>query len=1688
MFSEEDKYSQNGNPLGNLMSTSIGLSPFAFAGLKMWGTVKSNAAVNPGIPFGVGTASHPAGGNISAVSRAIGQSVQSNMRDSTASSLNRVKELTDNIMASDNVQKMFSSISEQNALIQSLLETIDDPSSGLHDVLLGYKERLLSLARDSNNVDTLQNTIKEVVKAINTQGTENSRIRWERNLREHRKLGASLTPPTVLQNAGQPFNEIMPSNLQGNALKRYETLLNKLGPGASSRISLVTRDWGGAQQVYARVYSKGAGKGRFLDSVPLQVSRGSSDALAIFTGESLQTGYVAPRQVFQAGLLQNVFNAGGPVNFSRLRKEAGMGIDKLFFDEFLNRLSKGKDEGGMSADSARNYRAWKAQFMNVMPRVAYSSGGLSTTSHLQKVYGQVGNTALVTGLDKLNQGQQEQLMTRLGTSEGMDAYAPGYQFLVNGLGNQPIGRVGIAANSPLNSLLTTSGANRGMFPVESRIEQVWGRENQFVRYGKARTMGRGRTMTAGPTSVASGYSASTMGKNIEWADNLTGATNKFVILDAGVGGKGVSALAGQGAALYSGKDIIRSFQSKPILDPMKHGYMGSKMLEHIMGKIQPGGWMEVTDEMLKEHGSFLGFGPGGNAQFLRESSRTQKYHVGYEVLDVWGKQQINLMIQTEKRMGDWKGFSTAFKGVMHNIRWNRAAKLASEMGYDESWMRKMGLTSQDVVLAPADMMKKGAGFLDLQMTSAYGFLSGDKDYLPGLQALAQTQQYSSLPKHQFGRTTGAIIKSLSNKVQAGVITPDEAGKVLAMTYTLGGTDGVMKGVHSAQAINRMQIDKAITDAFGSNADIVRSVAAKGYSFMPTSMTQGMGVEDYGLGRGSFEPRTIKLLQHRLQSIGLSVDQAGEVIASMYQGKMGHASNIRSAQGMVKMLESMTGNAGVMEGFNQFMNDVPRYDLSNVSKIAAEGFQDFIAKNPEGFVFDFTSGANNEVTRAIASHAQDIFGQGQVFIPGKDVADSMRDVAIKQAGKTDTQVAGEYTRMMSNLFEGMSSATSQKVSGIESGKLALSNFKNQSIDLASRVIHNVARGKVKGLQSMIAKVYDIDAGTTFSSPRHLRTARHLLQKTKGQAIFMDKSGFLSQLNDWMGGNTNKSTIHDAAKKAEKFFLGSYQALEGRTDKAKGVMQFSMRHPLLSVGNIAPAQIFRHLGEVGTTDRDVFEILGGLEGGRWKGVKNWDQVIGMSSRERHGFFYDMVENVGSLAPEGGGSVYYPRTVGTVKVAGRAEPFKVDMAIAGAALGDFDGDQWMSMMLHHKAGNHIMSNLNKDKDWVRAENIYKIKSEIFTEEAKAGLKALEKMKGVEWGSNEMVREGMLKEQAAKASVGKLDVRLTKLRTALLDLKMTGKASRESVSDALAMLKVLEEHASIKGKKLPVFMPFAENVSKAVDYFFDTGSSASFENILRTQIFPGSDLWNKEGMMIESVDSPYLYARTISNEKMSLNTTLQTIQRAVDVSRVTGSHLNPNAYYLGQVLKSGNEEEKAKVIAMMNAGESLETGIIHQAKTGKSLAAGAEVMGHQFFSVLRNMDKSMLGLGAAGVVGSLAVLGLTSHQGYSSEPLVMPGEMVSPDIRQRMGQGDLLSVSKEKLSTTSDAYGTFGRPQGTPMTYLAAPSAYQIRGEIPSMKSLPALNNYLGTLGNSSGSLRVNDTRNPITENYVDRLVGMY
>ncbi len=1734
-----DNEASTAGPFKNLLKTAVGLSPIGLAGFAGFRKIQANAALNPASAF------H--GGKLGRTGQAIGKRVAKAVDSSHQERLaNAQKLLTEDLLGDGNLTQIFSVIEERNALLQSLSNTLDDPEAlGDTATLQSYREQINDLIITGSGDSEAEDVVRALVKSVTETGSESARLRFASNLREFRGVSPNLMTPQGPYNGPEALVRVEQSGLTDRARRNLDFFTDRFSEDNKYKAmrQMEFYEKGGAQ--YARIMSP-TGRAHY-GTMPLDLgdpspmtgaSRISPRPVDVFMNESLSTLYAGNRGAVDAKTAYDFLKSKGGgqgVSLAQLASHRGAvgSTERFMIDQMAGGLRM--DANGLFVQGNRNILgAQRRQYMTVQNRIVstgdtFAAQSAGMVGHMRGATSFSQNYMTVGGMRNLDAAKQTELMQWLSNVGGLEVGMSASRISSRGVGGESFGNIGVFQGSALQALQTTGIAAargnqfqaRGYAPMTSRIEQVTGRQDAFVGSGTRGTFGRGGVMPAGPSGrlTPSGDVSFDTQRNLEWSSRVTGGTNRAILLD--VSGTNLPGLAGSGAALHSAPETIRQAFTKPILVPGKGTY-SSDFFEYLRSagadkrmvkftRTAGGQWQGPSGQQFS---NFLGIGPTG-LQNLRDDPRATSMMLGYNITDVGGKQHANIMGFTDRSVESFKAFSMLHKGQVQMTAESKVMSLANQMGLTPQMMQEMGLDRSNLVLASGDMLKKGGANIDVQLTSGFGMVTGRGDYREALVKGARGFLGAGKGKADMLKATTRAAMGL----MAGNVGADEMGMVLAGSYYHGAR---VAGV--ADDAWKAQFGDWLTGA-GLNPEassaVMRSMQ-RGVAIGATVMSKGAGVGDWGLGRGGVEPRFFSLMQQHLRAMGMGDNEVGDVLSSIYKNKLGYQQHIGVATEMLEMSKTFSGLTSAADFAAAQKAGIPTYNLqdllNNPAALDRGDFGEFISNQKQGFWLDMTQGPGTESARRVAGAAQDAFGQGQVYIPGGNVVSMMRDTYLK-AGDDTIRISDEYTRMMSNFLADVSvGASSTSRSRAELAK-AFGGWREDILNATMSAYGGVTRGKVRGLQAMDAMIYDLKTGSTFSEGGlyagskgakaldRFEAAKLLTRRAfgRGEAVFMDTQGFMSMLNDFMGKNPDGAVRRDAADKAADYFL----SLEARTAQglgktARGVTSFGMRHPLISTGNIASTQIFRHVEEVraGMGDVALRKFLRTPRGKRYLAdstFKGFETVRGWNKLKKASFFRDFIEELPGFAGEGGGIAYTPRLELDVHY-GKGRRAAVDFGISGAAIGDWDGDKWHFMMTSKRAGEKIRSTMSKKdaRDFYGKRLVdYRIKAAVIAEEAKAGLGNLGK--GITRDMYAQIREDLAKEAAGKQAIGSLDNRLTILRNSLMDLDMDS-ASMSKIEDAMAMLSATQEHATIKAKKLAIFKPFAENYGRAIDQLVKTGNADELSSFLKREIFHESQLAQGAVEIRGSGGVAGAYGEALdamSGSRIDLDEIIGTIQNAVRVSstRRSGSMAMGPAASMGREM--GRDAVTAeRLFADIQAMQTMEGGILHGGRaTGTNVASSIAEKTSRMFSSIKGVGAKGMGLAVVGAAGAMALGGIVGGEGYAPRPLTAKGEIVPPMVRNAIASGNLFAqqgsgVDPSQLGSLRDNYQMMDRPLNTPRSYMTRPNSYQIRGQMGSMQQAGSMSNYLQSLGGGrmAGSMRINDTRPAITSNYIDRLLGEY
>tara|TARA_B100000131_G_scaffold321606_1_gene372799 strand:- start:17258 stop:22648 length:5391 start_codon:yes stop_codon:yes gene_type:complete len=635
---------------------------------------------------------------------------------------------------------------------------------------------------------------------------------------------------------------------------------------------------------------------------------------------------------------------------------------------------------------------------------------------------------------------------------------------------------------------------------------------------------------------------------------------------------------------------------------------------------------------------------------------------------------------------------------------------------------------------------------------------------------------------------------------------------------------------------------------------------------------------------------------------------------------------------------------------------------------------------------------------------------------------------------------------------------------------------------------------------------------------LARARGAVSHVKGRAAFAETETFLSAMNEFISGE--KASIQAispdapspraaAAKDAGEIFRRFFIGMEGGTAGFLGSDALAMRHPQLGPGHIAPAAIFRHAAEVGYgSDDATFKAFARTAEGvqaledlqkhtkrkisSFADIANLDQKGNRRSISR--FFTSMAENITSYSSgEGGGRLLFPSMEVGVHYGQLGAARRLDLSMAAGMIGDFDGDLYQLMFPGRKMRKsfHQMS-----EQVIEQDLIHRTQTRIMVEESKQGIKNLGKMLSTGEGLSaaRFVYEDAIKERIAK-DVGRFDVALDQLRIGIVNTT----AGAEKIAmhqQALALLTAVEE-VGIKAKKLPRGIEITRAGEEALKTFISSAGQKAepLETFIKSYVFGGTEL-AKGATTIHGVDvSGIADAATRRKIGASLSGMRLDLQGSFDVMRTAAV----TAKDIG--IEGTKTVRRLSSLAQMDTGQKLrlwnsavyEAGAVQGAflqgeQTSLSKLSSHLHKGSQMIQKASNAFSStkMVGPLALGAAASLGLGALLGDSGYSPTPLIQPGEFSDARVQASIMSGtatdrhippDSLPVGRESEM--------MNRPINIGTARVSKDNAYMMRGEIVNRNSMYDIMGVLSRTG-SNGSIIINDTRRPITKQYIDRVSG--
>jgi hypothetical protein len=141
---------------------------------------------------------------------------------------------------------------------------------------------------------------------------------------------------------------------------------------------------------------------------------------------------------------------------------------------------------------------------------------------------------------------------------------------------------------------------------------------------------------------------------------------------------------------------------------------------------------------------------------------------------------------------------------------------------------------------------------------------------------------------------------------------------------------------------------------------------------------------------------------------------------------------------------------------------------------------------------------------------------------------------------------------------------------------------------------------------------------------------------------------------------------------------------------------------------------------------------------------------------------------------------------------------------------------------------------------------------------------------------------------------------------------------------------------------------------------------------------------------------------------------------------------------------------------------------------------------NVTQAASGSRLGVVAAGLAGSLFLSSSLGYGGYSPEPLLMEGEIVSPELSDAIRSGNAFDAgqSSDDFMSMQNSINNdiINRNINLGETLMTPNRSFRVRGEASSMGAMSDLTTIINQMG-GRGHFTMNDTRSPVTEHFVRR-----
>jgi len=1709
----------------NILKQALGVAPVMFGVAHGWRALKSNDASSL-VNLKTNTAQNTAisvGDNLRRI-----HEEQAVTRDAQAARFR--EQLTKGTFVKDILTE---SAESRRAVITSVLETIDNLDLQRNDPALEGIRTSLGQMLESESDDILRNSEKLIEQAVSTireTSTESVRREFNRSLNSALDIRSQIASPVVSMKGmgGAGYNKISATELGSAATNFYERI-NNITQRAGGSVSLVSVKEGSVGVSYYAQIRKG---NKFITSVPLELASWGGknrpgEALKIIrSGEALATPYAATPLFGDApgiaGKMDELQLAAhgervrltkdvvqSSFMFPKMGTASIVGTEEFFVRHFEQRMDKVGGNLGML--DSRTFGEHTLSFSEALPRAALQNDEYGR--NLLNAYRTRSQHMTVVGMEALNSNRAFHLQPWLAADASLHPedsfFHPSSKPSVN---RGPFGdtmNVGVNTSSMRGGGVVTQVTSL----TTARRGQQLGRDTFiFPHHNQANvTVGRrtDRRVYGGNMSVAN--------------DMVSGSMNKAIFFDMSEKKTSTRFGIGEGEAIMPGRTNISSPYVKTVLNPKEHNLSSRKLLNRITHATSKGESVYLTRAEILSHKGALGMGPQGREAFIKAHPDMTGMHLRASGSVTGGRNpqhKIHIHGKAEFSTGRTKLFGDLFKGTTLEADESAIRKMLRGIPVGSSGMTaatlfgEAGMDMNRTLFTSGAMLRKSVdnlvnqmvGGLDLLGLGPWGSNGGADDlhawFAKGAGLDAATLRGAKTPLTQalkLQRATSFATEVLSAAVYMNDISPQMAGSVLGGAHAVGNRFAG-KGFASG-------LEASIRGSFGEGAvaGVMEGIESKAVIGMGSLTAAPTPYLTYGAAKGSIEPRSFKFLAERLRNtMGMNADEVNEVMTSFLARKENIGRDMSVASGLSKTMSTMIGHTSLGDVRAAHKLGVEGPTLMNWEKftksVTAGGggeaaVEALLRQSPDGLALDFTG------NRQVQAAAEKAFGgSSSVFLPGGDILENMKGTSIRAADGSSTEIFPQYVRNVKTLHDDLLRISTAQGAGSKAFRVAqdrLGAFRGNMTDLFAGAMTNVTRGSMLGSVfpegSSLDMLNDIRGGSNAASKaRAIRSYR----AASGQAVFMNTAAFTDAMKTFMSGATAEGMSREAAKadmsrRFSMFFTGQERGAH------QGLVAIGGRYPTLAPSHVTPTQVFRDTREfTGGADR-AFQAFTGTKTGsrlaRSLKVSSFHDVAGLGRKQKKRFFDAMSQSVDSWAGHGGGEVYIPKMTANVNIKGMGSTQTFNVDWANKMFGDFDSDAYHFTFLSDKSAGKVLGGMNR-KSSMQRDFVSAIRTSVFRQQAKAGIAETGKVlstvaPGAIAENLHKFTEGKIAQEIMAKDVGAIDVAFGNLRSGIV--RYGTDETREIAGASWDLLKVLQEDSLLKAKKLDSPVDMGRPLRWAIHQMMGGEGSDAMKSVLKNMTFRGQELATGAvtiqgmsgmtgGASAEMIANLSAGVKGISFDLDSIVDFLQSIANRQP------SGVPETDKQLARFLQNADAVSSYEA-AIQNRGLEQAAIALGQMSDIERRVAKATTIFDQVSGAASRLDKRLIAPIALGLAGSLAVGAMTGFEGYAPTPLSMPGENMSHRVQSEIAQGTLLSSSTGAGRSSADM-GMMGSPDtpiNTPETYFARSNAYQVRGSVGGPEAISRLTNFMNGIGGQS-SVRINDSRRPITGSYIDRILG--